>query len=72
MKEYDMAILDLSRAIDLAPEYAGAYGNRGNVYNTIGKKTEAIADFEKFIELSDDPMLIEQTKQLLRQIKTGG
>ncbi len=52
---HDPAISEYDRAVELAPNDAKAYLNRGYEYKEQGKKAEAIADFEKFITLSDRP-----------------
>jgi Flp pilus assembly protein TadD len=54
-QQYDLAISDYSKAIDLNPRAEYAYLNRGNLY--YGKKQYdlAIADYNKVIELNQDP-----------------
>ena len=42
---------------------------RGAVYAEIGQIDKAVSDLEKGIELSDDPELVEATKQLLNELK---
>jgi len=50
-KQYDQAIADCNKAIELDPKLAALYLNRGNAYK--GKKhyDQAIADYNKAIEL---------------------
>ncbi|MFA4843081.1 MAG: tetratricopeptide repeat protein, partial [Candidatus Omnitrophota bacterium] len=50
-KEYDEAIEAFTKAIDLNPEYAEAYGNRAASYNNQGNFDEAIKDYTRAIEL---------------------
>lgn len=38
---------DLNEAITVNPGYAGGYVNRGKDYSKLGKRTEAIADYQK-------------------------
>ncbi len=52
--EYDSAITDFSKTIELKPDYVAAYHNRGCAYNEKGKYDLAIADFNKAIELKSD------------------
>ena len=47
MKNYD-------KAIELNPEYAKAYNNRGSVKADLGDKKEAIKDYDKAIELNPE------------------
>eukprot|EP01117_Protostelium_nocturnum_P015048 TRINITY_DN5795_c0_g1_i1.p1 TRINITY_DN5795_c0_g1~~TRINITY_DN5795_c0_g1_i1.p1 ORF type:complete len:458 (+),score=143.57 TRINITY_DN5795_c0_g1_i1:209-1582(+) len=46
----DNVISDMTKAIELAPDLAGAYQMRGVAYNTIGKVKEAIADLTSAIK----------------------
>jgi tetratricopeptide (TPR) repeat protein len=46
------AIEDFNRAIELYPEYAPVYNNRGNVLLGIGAVREAIKDFDRAIVLA--------------------
>lgn len=43
-----------TKAIDLAPDWASAYNNRGVAYFNLGNWDAAIADFTKAIELKPD------------------
>ena len=54
-EEYDKAIAEFSRAIELDPNYAEAYYKRGVAYLRKDKYDEAIADLTKAIEL--DPRI---------------
>ena len=51
---YDSAIEALTKAIELNPNYAAAYNNRGNAYRDNGNFDRAIADYTKAIELKPD------------------
>ncbi|MFC2035324.1 tetratricopeptide repeat protein [Chloroflexota bacterium] len=55
--EYEEAIEELNDAIALHPENADAYYLRGLAYDSSGEVAEAISDYEKCIELSNDPEL---------------
>jgi tetratricopeptide (TPR) repeat protein len=48
---YDQAIANFSKAIELIPGLVNAYNNRGNAYYRKGLYDEAIADYDKAIEL---------------------
>ena len=52
--QYDQAIKDFNRAIELKPDYVEAYINRGNAYNEEGEYEQAIKDYSKAIELEPD------------------
>jgi tetratricopeptide (TPR) repeat protein len=49
--EYDRAIADYSTAIQLKPDYAEAYNDRGFAYYLKGNEELAIADYTRAIEL---------------------
>jgi tetratricopeptide (TPR) repeat protein len=48
--DYDNAIADYGRAIELREDYATAYNGRGSVYRSIRDYDKAIADYSKAIE----------------------
>ena len=49
--DYDRAIADHTRAIELDPKYVSAYNNRGFAYGSKGDYNRAIADYTRAIEL---------------------
>jgi tetratricopeptide (TPR) repeat protein len=55
MGEFDKAIADCNKAIELDPKLAPAYGNRGQAYMKKGELDKAITDFNKAIKF--DPKL---------------
>lgn len=56
-KEYDEAIEAYSQAIAADPSYAMALFNRGSVYMIQNRPEEALADFQKVVEITADPEL---------------
>ena len=50
--QYDRALSDYSKAIELNPRYAGAYNNRGIAYAYKGQYDRALSDCTKAIELN--------------------
>src|SRR5439155_1611444 len=50
-KKHSESILFLNRAIDLKPDYAAAYYNRGLTYKNPKEYRQAIADYDQAIEL---------------------
>jgi len=51
---FDRALADYSAAIELRPEYAEAYNNRGFAYGRRGGFEQAIRDLSRAIELAPD------------------
>ena len=50
--EYDKAIKEYNKAIELNPKYAEAFNNRGLAYRHKGELDRAIKDYNKAIELN--------------------
>jgi tetratricopeptide (TPR) repeat protein len=50
-REYDRAIADYDKAIDLDPKNAKAYYQRGYVYDIMGEHDRAMADYNKAMGL---------------------
>lgn len=50
-KDYENALHDFNKAIDINPKFAPSFANRGQVYFKIKKYDQAGRDFEKAIEL---------------------
>jgi tetratricopeptide (TPR) repeat protein len=53
-RDYQSAINDLSKAIEIEPNFAEAYFNRGLAHRRLGQNEEAITDYTKAIQLSPD------------------
>ena len=50
--DYDRAIRDFTKAIEINPRYAKAYNYRGSAYGEKGDYDQAIRDFTKAIEIN--------------------
>jgi Flp pilus assembly protein TadD len=50
-KDYDRAITDCNKAIELGPNFARAYVTRGSAYFNKSNRHRAIADYRKALEL---------------------
>jgi tetratricopeptide (TPR) repeat protein len=55
VEELALRVADCSRAIELAPNLAGAWLNRGIAYQLLGQHDKAVADYTRAVEL--DPKL---------------
>ena len=67
--QWDEAIAEYSKAIELAPEVAKGYYSRGIAYDNKTQWDLAIADFNKAIELLDDAGLIKVAKQKIKELR---
>jgi len=56
-KQYELAISDCSKAIEIDPNYVNAYSYRALAYSNLKKYDQAIADYTKGIELVPTIML---------------
>jgi tetratricopeptide (TPR) repeat protein len=63
--KYEEAIIELNKAIELDPEYAAAYYDRGIAYDKGGEVAKARVDYEKCIDLSKDPELVKAAQMRL-------
>jgi len=50
--QFDLAILDYDRALDINPRLTEAYYNRGNAYGKRGQYDQAISDFTKALDIN--------------------
>jgi len=64
-KKYNLAMKDFNRAIELDPGYSSAYLNRGICHYEMGHTDLVPNDLNKVFEMSSDPELLKQARQLL-------
>src|SRR5262249_24087672 len=50
--QYDKAVADYSKAIDLGPKFAYAWNGRGSAYHKLGQYDKAVADCSRAIDLN--------------------
>jgi serine/threonine protein kinase/cytochrome c-type biogenesis protein CcmH/NrfG len=62
------ALTDYNKAIALDPKFAHAYYNRGLVYQQLDQKREAILDFQQAKKFHQQPHLIADAAEQLRQL----
>jgi len=53
LKDYDGALSDLSKALEIKPNFAQAYNARGMIHSVLNDNKSAIIDYTKAIELND-------------------
>ena len=63
------AVEEYSLAIEADPTYANAFYNRGATYRRLNRKEEAIADFQRYLALSDDPEGVAGAKRHLEELQ---
>jgi tetratricopeptide (TPR) repeat protein len=66
--QYDLAIADNNKAAKLDPKDPVARLNLGVAHKMQGNKAEAIANFEKVLNLSDNPQVLEMAKQEIKDL----
>jgi tetratricopeptide (TPR) repeat protein len=73
--EWDSALADYNRVIELDPDYADAYYERGVLYYSILQtgvelRTDALADFQKYLELAPEGEKAVDAARYIEQIET--
>jgi tetratricopeptide (TPR) repeat protein len=53
VEQMQLSIADYTSAIELDPQYAKAYNNRGNAYASLGDLVKAVADYDQALELDE-------------------
>ncbi|MEW6095414.1 MAG: tetratricopeptide repeat protein [bacterium] len=59
-REYEKAVLELNKAIELDPEDASLYYTLGNLYEQLGKDKESVEAFVKALQLDPEVEKISQ------------
>ena len=66
--EWDEAIVEYTKAIELDSDYVLAYFERGELFQRQGRKADAIADFEKSMSLSQKEDLTVAAKRHISEL----
>jgi len=66
--DFDAAIADFDKAIELDTNNAKAYLLRGRAYFEIGERETAISDLERALELGLEPSLKQDAEALLEEL----
>jgi len=66
--EWDDAIVEYTKAIELDSDYVLAYFERGELFQRQGRKADAIADFEKSMSLSQKEDLTVAAKRHISEL----
>ena len=65
MKKYELAIINYSKALEINPNYANAFYNRGFCYANLKKHELAITDYNKAIEILNGISISDEYKKYL-------
>lgn len=70
-KKFALALADLDEAIRLQPDHASFYNNRGAIWQAIGSKDKAIADYQKYLDLGGGKLHgnQQQVEQLIARLQ---
>lgn len=68
-EEWDDALAEYNKAIELDSNYTSAYFERGELFKRIGKKSKAIADYQKVVSLSNKPETVEAAKRYVEELQ---
>jgi Flp pilus assembly protein TadD len=69
--QYEKAIADITRSIELDPSDPRVYSSRGRAYIGNQQGAQAIKDFRKAISMTSDPDVISKAKEILRELGEG-
>jgi tetratricopeptide (TPR) repeat protein len=69
--EWESAIEEYGKAIELAPDYAESFFNRGYAHKVLGNQDEAIADLEQFLSFEEhwNEELVAQAQAHIKELK---
>ena len=67
--EWELAISDYTKAIELKPSSLESYYSRALAYKQLGKKSNAISDFRKILELTSNPALRQNVEKALKELQ---
>ena len=62
-------LLPRKKAVEADPNYADAYFYRGVLFYTQGPREQALADFERYLELAPDGEHAEEAAKYIENIK---
>lgn len=68
--EWDKVLADYNTAIELNPNYADAYFYRGVLFYTQGPRENALADFERYLELAPQGDHADEAAKHIESIRT--
>ncbi len=66
--KFDEAIAEFTEAINTYPFVANLYFNRAMAFEELDMRSEAIADYKKFIEMSDNTKLVKKAQIAIREL----
>ena len=66
--EWDRVEDNFDTAIELDPDYAPAYFQRGVLFYTMARRDDALADFETYLELNADGLHAEEAEAYIEDI----
>jgi regulator of sirC expression with transglutaminase-like and TPR domain len=69
LKDYNNALDEIEIVIKLNSKYAEAYYLRGLIYKRLGKKNEALKDFNYYLELEPKSTKIELVQQYIKELQ---
>lgn len=64
--DYAKTLEDFSHCVAVDPHAPAAYFNRASTYEALGQRQEAVADIERFKELTDNPAWDRAADELLK------
>ena len=69
MGQHEAALADYDKAIDLKPDYADAYSNRGVAKAALGQHDNALDDYDRAIDLKPDDADAYNNRGAMRRLR---
>jgi arylsulfatase A-like enzyme/Tfp pilus assembly protein PilF len=69
LKEYEMAIVNYRRALELAPDFVEVHSNLGVTYFNMGRYLESMEEFETYLPHAENIEEEERLNRLIGQIR---
>ena len=68
----DQAIESFRRAASIQRDFADPHANLASAYEDLGDRRAAVAEYEAYLRLSDDPGGKREVERRLKKLKRGG
>lgn len=68
---YEQAVINYNKAVELDPDFAPVYYERGTAHHHLGQDDLAIKDFEYYLELASEADNKQVVRETIDQLRAG-